>query len=103
MPTVKEGVPHTQACGILNVSYGKWLQSFVNCICSLKVGLVKAVAIAVIPVLSCSFLQCYYNASVVVFYHIVLGQGCCGERLFFAFFQCAVSCVLSIPKTIRNS
>lgn len=48
MPTVKEGVPHTQACGILNVSYGKWLQSFVNCIRSLKVGLVKAVAIAVI-------------------------------------------------------
>lgn len=101
MPTVKEGVP--QACGILNVSYGKWLQSFVNCIHSLKVGLVKAVAIAVIPVLSCSSLQCYYNASVVVFCHIVLGQGCCGERLFFAFFQCAVSCVLSIPKTIRNS
>lgn len=36
MPTVKEGVPHTQACGILNVSYGKWLQSFV-----LKLALLK--------------------------------------------------------------
>lgn len=103
MPTVKEGVPHTQACGILNVSYGKWLQSFVNCICSLKVGLVKAVA--VIPVVSCSFLQCYFNASVVVFYHIVLGQGCCGERLFLHFFSvlCPVCFQYPRPSGTPNS